>query len=323
MSRLPRVVLLSGGVGGARFATGLLRAVEPEEVAIVANVGDDLDLLGLRICPDVDTLLYTLSGRADPEQGWGVAGDTREALAVIAELGGPDWFILGDRDIGLHLVRAERLAEGEPLSAIVADVARRMGIAAALVPATDDRLRTRVLDRRRRGRLPDVVRRGPGARRGCAACASRARPAPSPRRASWSALAAAERIVIAPSNVLISVEPILAVDGIRDALAARRADVVAVTPLIAGEAVKGPLADDARRPRRWSARRSAWRAASPTSAARSCSTARTPSWRPRSRPSTCASCSRKPSCSTTRHASTWPAPRSPDTIPMWRPRWTP
>jgi LPPG:FO 2-phospho-L-lactate transferase len=228
-------------VGGARFATGLLRAMEPEDVAIVANVGDDLDLLGLRICPDVDTLLYTLSGRSDPEQGWGVAGDTREALAVIAELGGPDWFILGDRDIGLHLVRSERLAEGEPLSAIVADVARRMGIAAALVPATDDRLRTRVLTDagevdfqtwfvagRAQARVRGVRFEGaPGAE-----------PAPG----VLEVLAAAERVVIAPSNVLISVEPILAVDGIRDALAARRADVVAVTPLIAGEAVKGPLA---------------------------------------------------------------------------------
>ena len=109
---MPRVTVLAGGVGGARFTRGLLACVPADDVTIVGNVGDDLEHWGLSISPDLDTLLYTLTGRIHPEQGWGVAGDTREAMAVVAELGGADWFILGDRDIGLHLVRSERLRAG-------------------------------------------------------------------------------------------------------------------------------------------------------------------------------------------------------------------
>ncbi len=122
-----RVTLLAGGVGGARFARGLVAAVDPASVTIIGNVGDDVELLGLHVSPDLDTVLYTLSGRIDPVNGWGVAGDTREAQTVASELGGAGWFILGDRDIGLHLVRSERLRAGEPLSSITADLARRLG----------------------------------------------------------------------------------------------------------------------------------------------------------------------------------------------------
>ena len=142
---MPRVTLLAGGVGGARFARGLLASIRPADVTIVGNVGDDLEHWGLSISPDLDTLLYTLTGRIHPEQGWGVAGDTREAMAVVTELGGLDWFILGDRDIGLHLVRSERLRAGEPLSAVTADFARRYGLGARLLPASDDRLRTHIV----------------------------------------------------------------------------------------------------------------------------------------------------------------------------------
>ena len=143
VARVPvRVTLLAGGVGGARFARGLVAAVDPASVTIIGNVGDDVELLGLHISPDLDTVLYTLSGRIDPVNGWGVAGDTREAMTAAAELGGPDWFILGDRDIGLHLVRSERLRAGEPLSSITADLAARLGLAVRLLPATDDHLRT-------------------------------------------------------------------------------------------------------------------------------------------------------------------------------------
>ena len=142
---MPRVTVLAGGVGGARFARGLLACVPAADVTIVGNVGDDLEHWGLSISPDLDTLLYTLTGRIHPEQGWGVAGDTREAMAVVAELGRRDWFILGDRDIGLHLVRSERLRAGEPLSGVTADFARRYGLEARLLPASDDRLRTRIV----------------------------------------------------------------------------------------------------------------------------------------------------------------------------------
>jgi LPPG:FO 2-phospho-L-lactate transferase len=238
---MPRVTVLAGGVGGARFVRGLLACMPADEVAIVGNIGDDLEHWGLAISPDLDTLLYTLSGRIHPEQGWGVAGDTREAMAVVAELGGSDWFILGDRDIGLHLVRSERLRAGEPLSAITADFARRYGLAARLLPASDDPVRTRIVTpggelafqhwlvgRRAADPVSSVRFQGvPGAR-----------PAPG----VLEAIADADTIVLAPSNPFVSIDPILAVDGVRAAVTARREHVVAVTPMIGSQAVKGPLA---------------------------------------------------------------------------------
>jgi LPPG:FO 2-phospho-L-lactate transferase len=238
---MPRVTLLAGGVGGARFARGLLASVDAADVTIVGNVGDDLHHWGLAISPDLDTLLYTLTGRIHPEQGWGVAGDTREAMAVVAELGGVDWFILGDRDIGLHLVRTERLRAGEPLSSITADFARRYGLAATLVPASDDPVRTRIVTAdgelafqewlvgRRAVDLVQAVRfEGvPGAR---------------PAQGVLEAIETADVIVLAPSNPFVSLDPILAVDGLREAVIARRERVVAITPMIGARAVKGPLA---------------------------------------------------------------------------------
>jgi LPPG:FO 2-phospho-L-lactate transferase len=238
---MPRVTVLAGGVGGARFARGLLACVPPADVTIVGNVGDDLEHWGLSISPDLDTLLYTLTGRVHAGQGWGVAGDTREAMTVVAELGGLDWFILGDRDIGLHLVRSERLRAGEPLSSVTADFARRYGLGARLLPASDDRLRTRIVTPRGElafqewlvgHRASDPVRAVrfegvPGAR-----------PAPG----VLTAIEDADLIVLAPSNPFVSLDPILAVDGMREAVAARRERVVAITPMIGDHAVKGPLA---------------------------------------------------------------------------------
>ncbi len=235
-----RVTVLSGGIGGARFTAGLVAAVGAPAVTVVGNVGDDVDHWGLAISPDLDTVLYTLAGRVG-EHGWGVRGDTREGMAVVAELGGPDWFILGDRDVGLHLVRTERLRAGQPLSSIMADIAVRFGIGIRLLPATDDRLRTMIatddgeLEFQRwfvgRRAAPEVrairFEGSPGAR-----------PAPG----VLEAIATADRVVLAPSNPFISVDPILAVDGLRAAVAARAADVVAVSPIIRGDAVKGPLA---------------------------------------------------------------------------------
>ena len=238
---MPRVTVLAGGVGGARFTRGLLAALPAADVTIVGNVGDDLEHWGLSISPDLDTLLYTLTGRIHPEQGWGVAGDTREAMGVVAELGGVDWFILGDRDIGLHLVRSERLRAGEPLSSVTADFARRYGLAARLLPATDDRLRTRIV-------TPDgelafqewLV----GHRAADAVSAVRFEGVPGARPAPGvlEAIASAETIVLAPSNPFVSLDPILAVDGVRAAVEARRDAVVAITPMIGAAAVKGPLA---------------------------------------------------------------------------------
>jgi LPPG:FO 2-phospho-L-lactate transferase len=238
---MPRVTVLAGGVGGARFTRGLLACLPAADVTIVGNVGDDLEHWGLAISPDLDTLLYTLTGRIHPEQGWGVAGDTREAMAVVTELGGADWFILGDRDIGLHLVRTERLRAGETLSAVTADLARRCGLAAALLPASDDRLRTRIVTAEGELAFQEWL---VGRRAADAVSAVRfdgvpgARPAPG----VLAAIERADRIVLAPSNPFVSLAPILAVDGLRAAVEARRDDVVAITPMIGAAAVKGPLA---------------------------------------------------------------------------------
>ncbi|MEY2518127.1 MAG: 2-phospho-L-lactate transferase, partial [bacterium] len=238
---MPRVTVLAGGVGGARFTRGLLAAMPASDVTIVGNVGDDLEHWGLSISPDLDTLLYTLTGRIHPGQGWGVAGDTREAMAVVTELGGIDWFILGDRDIGLHLVRSERLRAGEPLSSVTADLARRYGLAARLLPATDDRLRTRIV-------TPDgelafqewLV--GHRAADPVSAVRFEGVPGARPAPGVLEAIESADRIVLAPSNPFVSLDPILAVDGVRAAIGARREAVVAITPMIGSQAVKGPLA---------------------------------------------------------------------------------
>jgi LPPG:FO 2-phospho-L-lactate transferase len=235
-----RVTVLSGGIGGARFTAGLVAALGAEAVTAIVNVGDDLDHWGLAISPDIDTVLYTLSGRVG-ELGWGVRDDTRGAMGVVAELGGPDWFILGDRDVGLHLVRTERLRAGEPLSSVVADVAERLGIGIRLLPATDDRLRTIIATDEGELEFQQwfVGRRAaPAVRSIRFDGAPGARPAPG----VLDALADADRILLAPSNPFISIDPILAVDGVRDAIADRRSGVVGVSPIIGGEAVKGPLA---------------------------------------------------------------------------------
>jgi LPPG:FO 2-phospho-L-lactate transferase len=234
------VTLLAGGVGGARFARGLVASVDPAGVTIVGNVGDDVELLGLHVSPDLDTVLYTLSGRIDPVNGWGVAGDTRAAQGVASELGGADWFILGDRDIGLHLVRSERLRAGEPLSAITAHLVGRLGLTIRLLPATDDRLRTRIGTDAGELEFQQwlVGRRAVDAVRAVRFEGLPARPAPG----VLDAIRDADVIVLAPSNPFVSLDPILAVDGVRDALVARRERVVAISPIIAGKAVKGPLA---------------------------------------------------------------------------------
>ena len=233
------VTVLSGGVGGARFVQGLLDAVDPAGVTVIGNVGDDLEVFGLHVSPDVDTLLYTLGGRSDEERGWGVAAETWNARETATELGAETWFQLGDRDLGLHLARAEALARGEPLSQITQRFARVFGIAAAILPATDDRLRTWVETDEgelpfqdwfvRRRHEPEVL----GVR---FEGAETARAAPG----VLEALDEADLIVIAPSNPFVSIGPVLAVQEIRDAITNRRVPSVAVSPVIGGKAVKGP-----------------------------------------------------------------------------------
>jgi LPPG:FO 2-phospho-L-lactate transferase len=234
-----RIAVLAGGVGGARFVQALTEVVSPSDVTVIANVGDDLEVHGLHVSPDLDTLLYTLAGVGDEERGWGRAGETWNARDTIEGLGGQTWFQLGDRDLGLHLVRSEALSRGERLSTVTERLARAVGLEVALLPATDDRLRTRIrtpagefefqewfVARGHGDRVDEVVYEG----------AAGAKPAPG----VLEALATAELIAIAPSNPFVSVGPILAIHQIRTAVARRRERVVAVSPLIGGRAVKGP-----------------------------------------------------------------------------------
>jgi LPPG:FO 2-phospho-L-lactate transferase len=236
-----KVVLLSGGVGGARFAVGVGEAVGAAGLTVVGNVGDDLEVLGLHVSPDLDSLLYTLAGVGDDERGWGRADETWNALETVAALGGEAWFRLGDRDLGLHLVRTEALRRGEPLSAVTRRLAVAFGLESTLLPATDDPVRTWV--ETPAGALPFqdwFVRRAhrdpvDGVR---FEGAESARPA----RGVLEAIGDADLLLIAPSNPFVSIGPILAVAGIREALASRRVPCVAVSPLIGGRAVKGPAA---------------------------------------------------------------------------------
>jgi len=240
------VVVLAGGLGGSRLARALAETIDPHELTVVGNVGDDLEVLGLHVSPDLDTILYTLTGRLDESKGWGRAGETWSALETVAELGGESWFRLGDLDLGVHLVRTQALRAGEQLSAVTARLARAFGLEAALLPATDDRLRTWL--ETPAGELPFqewFVARGhrdevDGVRFEGAEAAA---PAPG----VLEALEAADLIAIAPSNPFVSIGPILAVSPIREAIERRHAPAVAVSPLIGGEAVRGPAARMLRR----------------------------------------------------------------------------
>lgn len=240
------VVVLAGGLGGSRLARALAETIDPHELTVVGNVGDDLEVLGLHVSPDLDTILYTLTGRLDESKGWGRASETWTALETVAELGGESWFRLGDLDLGVHLVRTQALRAGDPLSAVTARLARAFGLEAALLPATDDRLRTWL--ETPAGELPFqewFVARGhrdevDGVRFEGAEAAA---PAPG----VLEALEAADLIAIAPSNPFVSIGPILAVSPIREAIERRHAPAVAVSPLIGGEAVRGPAARMLRR----------------------------------------------------------------------------
>jgi LPPG:FO 2-phospho-L-lactate transferase len=238
-----RVVALSGGVGGAKLALGLYHALPPDSLMVVCNTGDDFEHLGLAISPDLDTVLYTLAGLANPETGWGRAGETWRFMAALAELGGETWFRLGDLDLATHVERTRRLALGEPLSAIMAGFGRRLGVRAQIVPMSDQPVRTIV--ETTSGILPFQryfveQQCAPEVRGFGFGGAEEARPA----GALLDVLAGEplEAVVICPSNPFISIDPILALPGLREALTACRAPVVAVSPIIGGRAVKGPTA---------------------------------------------------------------------------------
>jgi LPPG:FO 2-phospho-L-lactate transferase len=236
------IVALAGGVGSARFLSGLLDVVAPNDVVVVGNTGDDDWFHGLRVCPDLDSVTYTLAGANNPETGWGLAGETFATLGALARYGSPTWFNIGDRDFATHLFRTQRLREGAPLSQVTAEITRAWGLQLSLVPMSDDDVATIVTAStpdgpvdfaleewfvRERCEPPVISVRYDGA--------ADARPAPG----VLDAIARADAVVIAPANPILSIAPILAVPGIRDAVAAHPR-VVGVSNLIAGAAVKGP-----------------------------------------------------------------------------------
>jgi LPPG:FO 2-phospho-L-lactate transferase len=232
-------VVLSGGVGAARFLKGLVRVVPPEEVVAVVNVGDDLWLHGLRICPDLDSITYHLGGVVHPDQQWGRAEESFTVAGELERFGGPGWFTLGDRDLATHLHRTERLRAGAPLSTITADIARAFGVGVRLLPVTDDEVTTRIETADGRDMHFQeywvAERGGPQVAGVRLADAAQAEPAPG----VVEALLGADTVLVAPSNPVVSIDTILAVPGIRDALDQTAAPVVGVSPIVGGRVVRG------------------------------------------------------------------------------------
>jgi len=239
MTSSMQVVALAGGVGGARLADGLAQVLPPEHLTVIVNVGDDFHHLGLRICPDLDTVCYTLAGIANPQTGWGREDESWQVMPALEVLGGPTWFRLGDRDLALHLERSERLRMGLPLSQVTYDLCKRLGIQVRVLPVTDDAVPTMVLTENGELAFQDYF-----VRQHCEPAVhgfrfdgvEQARPAPG----VLEALHRADLVVLCPSNPLVSIDPILAVPGVKEAIGMHR--VVGVSPIIAGKTVKGPAA---------------------------------------------------------------------------------
>lgn len=234
------ITVVAGGVGAARFLRGLLAVVPHHQVTAVVNVADDIELHGLHVSPDIDTVIYTLADAVNPETGWGLVGETWNAMEALERYHGVTWFRLGDRDLATHLHRTQRLREGAPLSQATGEIARAWGLGLTVLPASDDLVRTLIT-------LPDgqvlsfqeyFVRERHAVEVASVAVegADLAVPAPG----VLDALEQARTVVIAPSNPIVSIGPVLAVPGIRAALEARRETVVAVSPLVGGAALKGP-----------------------------------------------------------------------------------
>lgn len=259
------LVALAGGVGAARLLSGLVQVMDPAEITALVNTGDDMVLHGLHISPDIDTVTYTLAGLDNRQTGWGLAGETWAAMEALEALGGQAWFRLGDRDLATHLYRTQRLSEGATLSEATAELAVAHGVTVRVVPISDDPVRTRLTLAGPRpgaaapaGSAPEGPGRGEPSGEDPVEVAFQhyfvklghdvpvwavrfegaesARPAPG----VLEAIATAARIVACPSNPLVSIAPLLAVPGVREALVARRRDVVAVSPIVAGAALKGP-----------------------------------------------------------------------------------
>jgi LPPG:FO 2-phospho-L-lactate transferase len=235
------IVALAGGVGAARFLDGLARVVSPERLFIIGNTADDAEIHGLHISPDLDTVMYTLAGLAHREHGWGIRGDTFRCLKALRRLGAETWFQLGDSDLATHLFRTERLRQGRTLAEVTGELAAAVGIKATLVPMSNDRIRSSIatpagdlefqtyfVRRRARDRVLGVRFAG----------VEHTIPAPG----ILEAIRKAAAIILCPSNPFISINPILAVPGVREALRQNRSRVIAVSPIVGGRALKGPAA---------------------------------------------------------------------------------
>ena len=236
------ICVLAGGVGAARMLAGLVQVVPPDDITVVGNVGDDLVLHGLHISPDLDTITYTLADQVDPDRGWGLRDETWQAMDMVGRYGGIDWFNLGDRDLGTHLYRTHRLSEGLSLSEVTAEITAAWQLGFRLLPVTDDVLHTRVTvtepDEREISFQEYFVqlRHDVPVRSVRFVGADEASPAPG----VLEAILEADAVIVAPSNPLVSIGPLLAVAGVEDAIRSRRDHVVAVSPIVAGAALKGP-----------------------------------------------------------------------------------
>jgi len=234
-----KVVALAGGVGAAKLLRGLVEVLSPRDLVIVGNIGDDIELYGLHISPDLDIIMYTLAGIVDEAKGWGIVGDTFHCLEMLGRLGFETWFKLGDRDLAIHIARTKMLRDGMGLSQATAELCKMLGVEANLIPASDDPVRTKVqsgqllLDFQeyfvKRGTMDTVTNvffEG----------AEKAKPAPG----VIEAIKEAERIIICPSNPILSIAPILSISAIRKALETSEAPIVGVSPIVGGRAIKGP-----------------------------------------------------------------------------------
>ena len=235
-----KIIALAGGVGGAKLALGLARTLPADELTVAVNTADDFEHWGLYICPDLDTVTYTLAGLANPETGWGLKDETWNVLNAMAKVGGETWFRLGDKDLAKHLERTRRLKAGESLSSIMADLSKRLGTNTSIVPMSDQPVRTLVTTPDGELAFQDWfvrLRCEPVVKSVRFAGVERARPHPA-----LADLGSARGVVVCPSNPFVSVAPILALPGVRDAIKQARCPRIAVTPIVGGQAIKGPAA---------------------------------------------------------------------------------
>lgn len=233
------ITALAGGVGAARFLTGLVRLVREEDLSVIANTGDDIELFGLHISPDVDIVAYTLAGIVDEGKGWGIRGDTFQCLEMLNKHGSDTWFGLGDRDLATHIYRTDRLKQGFTLSQITDEISQVLGLKVKILPMTNDKFETRITTREGSMHFEEyfVKKQAKDEVLGIE-FVGRATAKPSP--GVLDAIFDAETVVVCPSNPIVSIGTILAVDGVRDALKRTSANVVAVSPIVAGAPIKGP-----------------------------------------------------------------------------------